>query len=33
MAVGGTDKVFTGSSNGNRVITVKKIGGAWRILI
>ncbi|HDW0017183.1 TPA: hypothetical protein RKX89_000250 [Enterobacter ludwigii] len=33
LAVGGTDKVFTGASNGNRVITVKKIAGAWRILI
>lgn len=33
MAVGGTDRVFTGSANGNRVITVKKIGGAWRILV
>ncbi|HDR2463991.1 MULTISPECIES: hypothetical protein [Enterobacter] len=29
LAVGTSDKIFTGSSHGNRVITVKKIAGAW----
>ncbi|MFG0521572.1 hypothetical protein [Enterobacter sp. yb_8] len=33
LAVGTSDKIFTGSSHGNRVITVKKIAGAWRVLL
>jgi len=33
VSIGGTAAVFTGASHGNRLITMKKVGGAWRLML